>query len=420
MSSFCAHAVALRAKANATYTVGDAKFGLEFFCFLRLPSVFPASGIWFFSEPPGSITGKKLCSQMGSAIFDKKHHMTEFIAPVDTAAAAAAANDHAHWITTTIDNINEANSPLILSSLSSSSDDDNNNKNNTVLTPDSKEKFQYLGQTDINRIIMVASFPTTDSSWSPPCLVCIGFPTAPRGGLTVNADDLWKAPHGTDTAVLTPGNIRGPTPSSSSMFMFGTFSNSRGKKDPPPPERDIQPQLSPSLPLGILTDDGILCWEERLHKSVIVPLSPSMDALIHSKSTASAPSAAESGVSPPVSVPLLDEEKTILAAIQKSLSSAKAEVFHQGPSSTHLDFSATLTGLDDDTPVCVLPRYLVMTGPSSQCFTPWHLVMPNTGSMSSCRSSHPATGQQHPSTFSSAHLFCPLQLVSPSSSRVSS
>jgi hypothetical protein len=92
-----------------------------------------------------------------------------------------------------------------------------------------------------------------------------------------------------------------------------------------------------------------------------------MDALIHSKSTNSAPSAAESGVSPPASVSLLGKEKSILAAVQKSLSSAKAEVFHQGPNgcSTHLDFSATLTGLDNDTPICVLPHYLVVTVPST-------------------------------------------------------
>jgi hypothetical protein len=93
----------------------------------------------------------------------------------------------------------------------------------------------------------------------------------------------------------------------------------------------------PSMPLGILANDGILCWQARLHKSVVVPRSPSMDVLIHSKSTTSAPSAAESGVLPPDSVSLLDEEKSILAAIQKSLSLVEAEVFHQGPNcgSTH-------------------------------------------------------------------------------------
>jgi hypothetical protein len=92
-----------------------------------------------------------------------------------------------------------------------------------------------------------------------------------------------------------------------------------------------------------------------------------MDVLIHSKSTTSTPSTAETGVSPPASVPLLDEEKSILATIQKSLSSAKAEVFHQGSngSSTHLDFLAMLTGLDDDTPICILPHYLVVTSPSN-------------------------------------------------------
>jgi hypothetical protein len=183
--------------------------------------------------------------------------------------------------------------------------------------------------------------------------------------LTVKANDnLWKASNDKAT-ILKPGNINGPTPSSSSMFMFGTYSNTRGKKDAPP--EDTQPQFSPSSLLGILTSDSILCWEARLHKSVVVPCSPSMDALIHSKSTTSAPSAADPGVSPHTSVSPFDEEKSILAAVQKSLSSAKAEAFHQGPNGggTHLDFSATLTGLDDDTPVCVLPRYLVVTGPSA-------------------------------------------------------
>ena len=150
------------------------------------------------------------------------------------------------------------------------------------------------------------------------------------------------------------------------MFMFGTFAN--GKKDAPPQEDFIHPQeedfihplSTPSSPLGILANDGILCWEARLHKSIVVPRSPSMDALrIHSKSTTTA---ADPGVSPPVSVPLLDEEKPILAAIQNSLSSVKAEVFCQGPNGggTHLNFSATLTGLDDVTPVCVFPRFLVV------------------------------------------------------------
>jgi hypothetical protein len=195
--------------------------------------------------------------------------------------------------------------------------------------------------------------------------MCIGFPTAPHGGLTVKANDnLWKASNDKAT-ILKLGNINGPTPYSSSMFMFGTYSNTRGKKDAPP--EDTQPQFSPSSLLGILVSDSILCWEARLHKSVAMPCSPSMDVLIHSKSTTSAPSAADPGVSPHASVSPLDEEKSILAAVQKSLSSAKAEAFHQGPNGggTHLDFSAMLTGLDDDTPVCVLPRYLVVTGPSA-------------------------------------------------------
>ena len=182
----------------------------------------------------------------------------------DDVVVAVAVDDHANpnWITTAIETINEANSPLILSSTSgnsdSGSDDDNNiNNNNNVITPDCDEKFKYLGQTDINRIITVASFPTQDGdSWSPPCLMCVGFPTAPHGGLTVKANDLWTADNATS---LKPSNIKGPTPSSSSMFMFGTFSNKRGKKDPPP--EDAQPpHLSPSSPLGIPASDGILCW----------------------------------------------------------------------------------------------------------------------------------------------------------------
>jgi hypothetical protein len=235
MSSFSAHAIASRIKN----TNNNKKFGLEFLHTLQLPSVFPASGTWFFSKPPGSITGKKLSSQLGRIIFDQKHHMTEFIAP-------AAVDDH--WINTTIETINEANTPLIFSSSvrdnSGSSSDDNEennnnnyyyNKNNNIITLDCNEKFQYLGQTDINRIITVASFPTTDSDWSPPCLVCIGFPTAPLGGLTVKANNLWKASDENEEAtILKPGNIKGPTPFSSPMFMFRTFSNTRGKKDPPP------------------------------------------------------------------------------------------------------------------------------------------------------------------------------------------
>jgi hypothetical protein len=162
--------------------------------------------------------------------------------------------------------------------------------------------------------------------------MCIGFPTAPRGGLTVKANDLWKALNDKAT-ILKPSNIKGPTPFSSSMFMFGTFSNTRGKKDLP--QENAPLHFPPSTLLDILANDGILCWQARLDKSVVVPHSPSMDALIHSKSTTSVPYAAESGVSPPDSV--LDEEKSILAAIQKSLSSVEAEVFHQGPNcgSTH-------------------------------------------------------------------------------------
>ena len=92
-----------------------------------------------------------------------------------------------------------------------------------------------------------------------------------------------------------------------------------------------------------------------------------MDALIHSKSTTSAPSAAETGVPPPALASFLDEEKAIIAAVHKSLSSAKAEAVHQGPngSSTRHELSATLTGLDDDTPVCILSCYVVVTGPST-------------------------------------------------------
>jgi hypothetical protein len=118
---------------------------------------------------------------------------------------------------------------------------------------------------------------------------------------------------------------------------------------PLPPHAPLH--FPPSTPLGTLANDGILCWQAWLHKSVVVPRSPSMDELIHSKSTTSAPYAAESGVSPPDSVSLLDEEKSILAAIQKSLSSAEAEVFHQGPNggSTHpnliLSFSRRLASL---------------------------------------------------------------------------
>jgi hypothetical protein len=260
MSSFNAHAVASCIKNTNNNTNDDEKFGSEFFHFLRLPSVFPASGTWFFSKLPGSITGKKLSIQLGSIIFDQKHHMTEFIAPV------AVNDDHAHWINTTIETINEANTSLIFScsvrdNSDSSSDNNeennNNSKNNNVITPDCNEKFQYLGQTDINHIITVASFPMTDGDWSLPCLVCIGFPTTPRGGLTVKANDLWTASNENEEApILKPGNIKGPTPFSSPMFTFKNFSNTRGKKDLSP--EDAPPPFSPSSLLGILTNDSIL------------------------------------------------------------------------------------------------------------------------------------------------------------------
>jgi hypothetical protein len=134
---------------------------------------------------------------------------------------------------------------------------------------------------------------------------------------------------------------------------------------------------------GILANDGILCWEARLHKSVVVPHSPSMDALIHSKSTTSTPSTAETGVLPSASVSLLDEENSILAAVQKSLSSVKTEVFHQGLNGggTHLDFSAMLTGLDDDTTVCLLPHYLVVTSPSALPLGIWSCPTMGAGAL---------------------------------------
>jgi hypothetical protein len=73
----------------------------SFFVFYDSPALSPRLALRFFSELPGSITGKKLCSQMGSTIFDQKHHhMTEFIAPAPT---AVAVTNHAHWINTTID-----------------------------------------------------------------------------------------------------------------------------------------------------------------------------------------------------------------------------------------------------------------------------------------------------------------------------
>jgi hypothetical protein len=74
--SFFQCPIASRIKKNAN---DDEKFGLEFLHSLRLPSVFPTSGTWFFSDPPASITGKKLNGQPGSIIFDQKHHMTATI-----------------------------------------------------------------------------------------------------------------------------------------------------------------------------------------------------------------------------------------------------------------------------------------------------------------------------------------------------
>ena len=85
--------------------------------------------------------------------------MTEFIAPATT-----VGDDHDNWINTNIETINEANVPLIPSSVRDNSDisSDDNEDNNNVITPDCEEKFRYLGQTDINRIITVASFSTKD------------------------------------------------------------------------------------------------------------------------------------------------------------------------------------------------------------------------------------------------------------------
>ena len=95
--------------------------------------------------------------------------MTDFHAPPATDHVDTNNLNHARWISTTIDDINEANIPLIFSSSDNieknnknnkNNNNNNNNKNNHVITPDCNEKFQYLGQTDINRIITVASFPT--------------------------------------------------------------------------------------------------------------------------------------------------------------------------------------------------------------------------------------------------------------------
>jgi hypothetical protein len=71
----------------------------------------------FSVNPLDPLLEKNSTDRWGVLFFDQKHHMTEFIAPAPTAVAAdnvIAVNDHA------IETINEANTPLILSSSLSS------------------------------------------------------------------------------------------------------------------------------------------------------------------------------------------------------------------------------------------------------------------------------------------------------------
>jgi hypothetical protein len=76
-------------------------------------------------------------------------------------------------------------------------------------------------------------------------------------------------------------------------------------------ERKIHWTLCPSSsPLGILANDGVLCWEAQLQHSVVTPCSqPSMDALLHSKSNPLTPLFASftagTGVPPPALATLL-------------------------------------------------------------------------------------------------------------------
>jgi hypothetical protein len=208
------------------------------------------------------------------------------------------------------------------------------------------------------------------------------------------------------------------------MFTFGTFAKTRGKRDR---QTNATHPYSQSTPLGILVEDGVLCWEARLHRSVAVPASPHIpmpngtrvpdgsldsstfneESLLYAinKTLASAKTEATlDGEGPNTRFDLsetLDDlgdmpngtrvpdgsldsstfnEESLLYAInkesllyaiirtfichQQTLTSANAEAtLDGGGSNTRLDLSETLDDLDDEAPVCVVLRFLVVTGP---------------------------------------------------------
>ena len=95
-----------------------------------------------------------LSSQLGSIILTKNTKwLNSLLLPPLVMTMTIRSN-------TNIKTINEANAPLILSSVRDNGDSDNNEAwDNYVITPECEEKFHYIGQTDINCIITVASFP---------------------------------------------------------------------------------------------------------------------------------------------------------------------------------------------------------------------------------------------------------------------
>ena len=111
--------------------------------------------------------------------------------------------------------------------------------------------------TNVTRFITVATLPTASGNRSEPLLICLGYATVPLGGFSVDANGLWRPLMDTETiATLKPGfqeQTQQPTPD-----FLATF----------------------ATPLSILHHDGgLLCWEECLQESVVVPTKKSFRRL---------------------------------------------------------------------------------------------------------------------------------------------